>query len=337
MKGLLQVPALAWVAQQIGASVMGWFPRLEAEPDGLAEALHSLPQRVLTDEERAEFRRSGVVHIPGALPNPGLMDFLAESISHVATTDDVEGLHKAWFFHGPIRALVRDDLLAGLAVSALGAKLGEGGRWAALEEAPIWASVGYVHGGSPVDLYHADDRFHIQRPFPLVSVWLALTDSVTPIEFLRGSHEVLHQINFGCGREMEGGVAKFLVYPHHCMTGFHDLLENLTGVEPFYSVNVSKGDVFVFHGHTLHRKLEQLLPRLAITIRYNIQDGGRPLDMSRIFQYVFPRSAWDPDTIPWVLVPSLGSLSPVLPPETRGRAREWVARWTSVSWLSWLR
>mmetsp|Transcript_85326 Transcript_85326/g.206802 ORF Transcript_85326/g.206802 Transcript_85326/m.206802 type:complete len:326 (+) Transcript_85326:76-1053(+) len=320
----LAIPILAYVTNRIRIFLLQLPPRLEAEPPGLAVLLEAVERRHLSEEEREEFGRTGVVHIKGVIDDPALMAFLSAQIGHLARPEDDEGMHHAWLFHGPLRALVRDQLLSELAASAVGIDFKEQGKWAALEEAVVWFSLGQMLGGKAVDLYHADDRFHISafRPYPLVSVWLALTDSVTPLEFVRGSHKALDHMNHGCGIEF-GGVNNFIVYPQFCADRYRDLLMNLTGVEPLFSANVTAGDAFVFHGLTLHRRLEQQAPRLAVTARYRFQDGERPESPST--HYLFPRHPAEVDAVPWFVIPPLGELSPQLPPESRGDLGKWSA------------
>jgi len=316
--GSTPIYAPGWFKEQ-SAATRKWlwelwtFPSLLAEPEDLAAAIRAVPERVLTEEERRTFEREGVVVLRGFLSDRKLLERLRDMMWPLAFDPDRECTHKSWHFNGAVRALVREELVAKLAASALGGFSRPHGFL--VEEAPIW---GYANGteGRP-DTWHADDRLDsLRKDFTMASVWLALTDAVEPLEFFRGSHTLRARIEEACKKKSKIGVLNFQVYRHTCvMEKFGPGLREKFGSDLLTSAHMKPGDVFVFHGYTLHRTVRHPGSRLAFSARFREVPHTPPAWS----QYSHPRGPSESDAVPWRLLPLLEHRSPTLPAASRGR------------------
>jgi len=268
------------------------------EAAGITSSLSTVPHRHLSQQERQEFERDGVVVLRSVVTNRPLLKQLEQQIWRVADADLPVGhpqRQKAESWNAAVRALVYDDLLASIASSAVPEFPDPTDM--AYGEAPVWGFHGTPDGtvrpnpnGYHVDDPHPSSETHKGHEDLMVTLWLAVTDGAYPLEFVKGSHKLRKEIgSSSCANWFLNNNGDqpmtYALYMKECVVG---LVQNATGRSNLaWSTDMRAGDVFVFTGDLLHMGVQHPTPRLAISVRYRT-----PADPST--PYTAPNMTWVP-------------------------------------------
>lgn len=272
--------------------------------------MHKLPNRSLTADELQVMRQEGVVRVPDFLSDPTVLQTLHTSVMPGFISRDYK-------MNGVLRALMRDGPIGALGASALN-----------LTEVGLWSTNVFVaEGGHPGGYYpkrgdgggaHVDVDNVPGYLLPFVTIWIALTDALRPVEFLRGSH--LNNIKLQC--------PPCHVQPEHeCLQALH----RAGGGIRWWDVRA--GDAIVFFSQTYHWAVLQANPRLALSVRmidpnhkFDFYEEGTKLTNRMLPQWcqevsrsvlspvVYPRWKSTMNKQPWPIIPdcidALGSPHP---------------------------
>lgn len=219
-----------------------WFPEL----------LRGLPRTGLTSEQREALQRDGVIVVRGVLQEPTVLHALKSTWQ----TGDWRVKIGDWSFNGVYRSLVRDGPLGALAASALNASA------VRIVSSDVFDNQGgypggFVPSGPPQGGLHLDLDSTVGYLLPLLTVWLALTDSDRPVEFLRESHRtnLKHDCPYGPHLDLN----------HSCIS---KLLEEAGGERQRLGWDVKAGDALIFFSQLYHRTVLQEKPRTAVSLRF---------------------------------------------------------------------
>lgn len=299
---------------------LGWNYLVVPEPPGLGEALRQEKPPVLSEEELRTLKDDGVLLMRGLVKRNDTLERLwARMWPHVGIPFKPTFYnHRSWLYNGGVRALLRDGPLGDVLAQAVGRD-----QFIFLHEAPIW-------GFDPVKRsrrqnWHTDAR---NGSRPLISIWIVLGDVPVPLRFMRGSHLRRDEIEAACAKLKPGGKAGFKMYDRKCVDDFAPILEKELGLKgpAVLETDLKAGDAFLFNGNVLHEGMHQVVPRLSVSLRGEM-NPRRPPEIGDAPQYKFPQiypqdslSKEDFECGPWAVLPGVLDVTPWIPAGGLGRS-----------------
>lgn len=258
---------------------------------GIKESLSTVPRRHLTAMEKHQFDTYGVTVLRSVITNQRVLKQIAEEFWKVNTT---EGL-ATWIFgqarkmqtekwNAGSRALMEDELLAEIAASVTGYPVSE----LKFEHAAVFPSRKEESEDYRMLPYHYDDTHRRSLPnqgnrCKQITLWVALTDALNPLEFFRKSHthrqEIFHS---NCTSWMYNSWDKNLspwipVYHKSCLKSMY---ENADDKDLAWTASLKPGDAFLFTGDTLHATVLHPDTRLGIALKYRAPGGDCPYNIT---------------------------------------------------------
>jgi len=256
-----------------------------------------LPHPILDETHKRTFENDGVLLVHNLIPDQVLMKDLEYLLREHGRMpfEDAETNQKPWLYNGGVRALCRDGPVAKTVLSVMRSPLDD--EVVMMEEAPIWE---FGPGPHFAHSWHADSRQgHSTAEFPLVSLWLAVTDAPYAIEFILGSHKVREEVETFCARVVPGEKKNFTELDANCIDRLGGRLSQPMNMSRRLRANLKAGDAVIFHGETLHRGWRSRNRRVAISPRFQLHHRSPMPACTWKAVLVHPFSAETFDCIPW--------------------------------------